>query len=125
MNDQKQAPAPKAPTFDADGYPTDETLGLIENWSPLDVRGLLAFIAEAWKYSDRAPHRIDYLARITPHTGALNEDGYELWYATTGGWSGNEELIRAFQRNLTAWSLSWKASVSGGAHYWRIREEQP
>ena len=121
MNDQKQAPAPKAPTFDKDGYPTDETLALIENWSPLDVRGLLRFIAEAWKYSDRAPHRIDYTSSFVE---ALLEPGYELWYATTGGWSGNEELIRAFQRNLTAWSLSWKASVSGGAYYWRVRKEQ-
>ena len=122
MQDEKRV-AP-APTFDAHGYPTDETLDIIEKWPPQDVRGLLRFMAEAWKYSDRGPHPIDYLARITPHTGALNEEGYELWFATTGGWSGNEDLIRAFMRNAVAWSISWKASVAGGAYYWRVRKEQ-
>lgn len=110
-----------APTFDKAGYPTDETLDIIEKWPAQDVRGLLAFIAEAWEYDTWGPTRVDYTNALTEH---LSEPGYELWFAATGGWSGNEDLIRAFMRNGVAWSISWKASVAGGAYYWRVRKEQ-
>ena len=35
----------------------------------------------------------------------------------TGGWSGNEEIIEALQRNYLFWPLCWRKETVGG-HYW-------
>lgn len=85
----------KAPTFDKDGYPTDETLDTIKSWSysrSNDARMLFNYIRMAWKY--------DYWQEV---------DG-EI-HISTAGWSGNESLISAFRSNVI-----WIQSRRGG-HY--------
>jgi len=42
-----------------------------------------------------------------------NDGGWELH---TGGWSGNEEIIRAMQDNRVWWGMFWESSRRGG-HY--------
>jgi len=85
------------PTFDADGYPTDETLDAITSWDAAhDSRGLVEFVAEAW-------HWPDYFII----------DGFHV-EAHTGGWSGNESLISALQDNTVFWLFCWSESRRGG-----------
>lgn len=43
--------------------------------------------------------------------------GYGELYLATGGWSQNEEIIAAMERNFLLWSLIWRKSERGGA-YW-------
>lgn len=38
------------------------------------------------------------------------------YWVSTGGWSGNEEIISAMQSNFVFWSTSW-VSVRRGGHY--------
>lgn len=38
------------------------------------------------------------------------------WEISTGGWSGNEDIIEAMQDNQVFWSLHWLESRRGG-HY--------
>lgn len=66
------------PTFDAEGYPTEETLECIRNWLHTDAEGLLRFIRDAWH---------------GPELGAEVRPG--IWTFVTGGWSGNEEILAA------------------------------
>lgn len=90
-------------TFDADGYPTEETLILIERF-------------ELGTYFEKLP---DYLQLIksnwwVPEWVYDRETG--ILQMSTFGWSGNEDIIRSMQKNLMFWGLFWCESRRGG-HY--------
>ena len=43
------------------------------------------------------------------------------WYRiATGGWSGNEDLIEAMQKNWTFWSVCWQSSRRGGGYVFHL-----
>lgn len=92
-----------SPTFDADGYPTDETLRAISEWPvPDDTQGLIEFVMAAWKY----PDAIRYKNR---------------WFTfETGGWSGNESIVAALNKNLMFRVLYWYESRRGGHYEYRV-----
>ncbi len=92
------------PTFDRHGYPTDETVEIIKNWDPRDPVGLFEFLKAAWN-----------------DCGCIREPEANVIELITGGWSGNEELIDAFQSNI-AWSLCWQLSQVGGLYRFEIPE---
>lgn len=96
------------PTFDKDGYPTAETLSTIENWpAERGFRDLTFFVGEAWRYA-RFPYTEGYFV--------VQEDLEHIAVIMiTGGWSGNESLIGALERNLLFRSF-WTLSTSGGYH---------
>jgi len=71
------------PSFDKEGYPSEEFLQSIENYDGRDVEGMLALIQEAWRMDDWALH---------PRPG--------IYVFATGGWSGNEDLINAFNKSM-------------------------
>ena len=101
------------PTFDKDGYPTDDTLDRVRTWpmdSPSDMGVLLGFVQIAWTYPD---YFTPAKRRTRLWKGA---ELRRLWRVSTGGWSGNESLINAMQGNLMFWSLAWVSSRRGG-HY--------
>ena len=95
------------PTFDRDGYPTDETLTAIREWPWKDGDALLAYLAQAWYYPDWA---------------MMPEDEGRVGFAT-GGWSGNESLIRAAMENRMWWTLHWWSSTRGGKYVFTKREQ--
>jgi hypothetical protein len=101
------------PTFDADGYPTDETLERIRSW-PIatndDFAAVMDFAGSAWSYPDRW-ERIDHW--IDPDWPSYPKRVYRF---STGGWSGNESIVEAIEANAVlqmvgAWS--WQR----GGHY--------
>ena len=118
------------PTFDRDGYPSDETLDRIERWTvaqqrvpfgsrsaSLDgVRKCLDFVVEAWDTRYGSVHRtlIDIEQAFLAPTA--NETFIRF---ATGGWSGNESLIHALQRNWMVHGLTWVMSRRGGLHIYR------
>lgn len=86
--------------MDEDGYPTEEELDKIKNWPYRDYKALMAYIRERWAYA---------------------EDGYwqqkqGIYYISTAGWSGNEEIIQALKENHVFWGICWESTHSGG-HY--------
>jgi len=92
------------PEFDADGYPTETTLKLIENWPHANFVELMEFVGKAWRFPD--------------FFRAFSKDGryVSAFEISTGGWSCNEDLIRAMQANVVFWACCWESSRRGG-HY--------
>ena len=88
------------PTFDRDGYPTEATLERVQSW-PLedDLEAGVRFIQQAWSYPER-------FVEVKPG----------VWYVSTGGWSGNEDLIAAWRRNFLLWS-QWFVLHGRGGHF--------
>ena len=86
----------------SDRYPTDDELKRIEKWpisTSSDIKDLLDFVKMIWNWPD----------------WGWNERDNRL-HLSTGGWSGNEELIDALSGNFIFWSLCWQ-SVRRGGHY--------
>ena len=99
--------------LDFDGYPTDEFLQFIRDYTP-DKMPILVFIdilAEGWYFGDWGFR----LRRIYKGKRKL-----ELH---TGGWSGNEETIEAVLSNvyLTHFTMSYEKWYTGGHYYFEIR----
>lgn len=95
----------------SDEYPSDEQLEQIEEWPESDPTGWFAFIkvsgnywpSESWGWAERDDEdEIDKAVRV-----------YEV---STGGWSGNEDIIDAMQHNRALWHLTWHQTRRGG-HY--------
>lgn len=81
-------------------YPSEPELKQISQWQHNDLLGLFEFIVSIWEYAD---------------IGYARRKGRKFWLST-GGWSGNEEIIGALKENHVAYGLtaySWRR----GGHY--------
>jgi hypothetical protein len=98
-------------SLDDDGYPTDDALFLIENWHWSDPKGWFEFIKSIWAYRDWGWKEQEVIDEIT------NKKEW-CYYISTAGWSGNESIIRAMEKNGDGffWHLNWVQSRRGG-HY--------
>lgn len=59
----------------------------------------MEYICGLWEFSEWGFHRDN-----------------EIYSISTGGWSGNEEIIDALKNNIMFWILYWYQSRRGG-HY--------
>ena len=102
------------PTFDADGYPTEETLQYIEKYQDVhNPRRLVEFIGKAWHWPELA--KWDDKSEVFPATLELH----------TGGWSGNEVIVSALERSDSLfWSFYWQKSERGGHYYFELPPEK-
>ena len=101
----------KAPTFDSDGYPTEETLQFIEKSQ--NPRVLVPFVVAAWYWPELA--KLDDKSEVFPTTLELH----------TGGWSGNEMIISALERSDSLfWTFYWQKSERGGHYYFKLPPEK-
>lgn len=101
----KSMPPRPNPTFDADGYPTEETLKIIQEWeirSNFAIRDLLSYVKDCWRYGFP-----------TKAGGSKNQKWISV---STGGWSGNESIIGALRNNRMFWALCWLESRRGGGY---------
>jgi hypothetical protein len=102
--------------LDEDGYPTEQALEVVEKWHWEDIPGWFKFIEGIWHFNSWG-----WKEKIEPHEWGDKFDQYKdrmvrRHYVSTGGWSGNESIIRAMQRNDMMWHLNWVQSRRGG-HY--------
>ena len=95
--------------FSEDGYPTDDALEIIEKWHWIDSEGWFKFIKDIW-----------YLSSWGWHEGTILDEWSDTemyqYNISTAGWSGNESIIAAMQRNWMMWNITWVQSRRGG-HY--------
>jgi hypothetical protein len=95
------------PSFDKDGYPTEDTLVEVENWDYKDGYALFKFIQLSWRY-------------LTYFTQEEDEKYGPIYRISTGGWSGNESLIEALQANRMIQSLYWISSTRNGHYIYKV-----
>ena len=93
--------------LDDDGYPTEETLETIKEWTPGSGKtfdDLMEFIA---------PVFADYGSFVKELDGRT----YEI---TTGGWSGCEDAINALSDNRIFWAVCWLEHKRGGYYKFKV-----
>ena len=92
-----------------DGYPTDDELEKVKNWDGIgDSQGLIDFLESIWRWPDWG------ITKKRGRTQVFRKPCIRL-YISTGGWSGNEDIIKVLQSNFF-WSIFWVSSRRGG-HY--------
>jgi hypothetical protein len=83
-------------------YPSEQTLEMIRGWDGQDPYGFFDFIESHWWMADWGFKR-----------------GKKYIYISTGGWSGNEDIIAAMQDNFV-WFMCWIQSKRGGHYIFEI-----
>lgn len=96
-----------------DNYPTDDELQRIREWDALDPRGWFDFIQSVGNYWPE-----DWYWDETTDTGAT------VYHVSTGGWSGNEDIIRAMKENFVLWSMNWESHRRGGHYTFIFKDPQ-
>lgn len=86
-------------------YPTEDELKKITEWPYPDFDGLMKFVESLWMYAEE---------------GYWKREG-QRYSISTGGWSGNEEIIGAMQQNIMFWTMCWYQSQRGGHYVFHIR----
>jgi hypothetical protein len=96
--------------LDDDGYPTDAAHTIVELWPWEDKQGWFTFIESIWHLKSWGWHE-----GTTPHDWDKERQVYQ-YNISTAGWSGNEGLIHAMEKNTWLWTTTWVQSRRGG-HY--------
>lgn len=91
--------------MNSDGYPEEHELEKIWEWPYTDPRGLMEYVEELWTYPDY-----------------WKQDG-DKYTISTGGWSGNEDLIEAMEENIMFWLACWESSRRGGHFEFTVKEQ--
>jgi hypothetical protein len=88
-------------------YPTSKELKKISKWDcekdHFDWMPFMEYIKSIW---------------WTPEWGWTQKG--RKYYISTGGWSGNESIIYAMQRNFLFWSMCWISSRTGGHYIFKL-----
>lgn len=100
-----------------DGYPDDTELSRIREWTHLDLPGAFAFIKSLWHAAEWGWSEED---AADPFRGPVRR--YSI---STGGWSGNEDLIGAMQDNFLLWNAAWVQSRRGGHYIFELPAKEP
>ena len=103
--------------MDEDGYPTEYAHDLIEQWPWEDQKGWFDFIHEIWAYRDWG-----WRVKQEPHDWKENVVVDRL-HISTAGWSGNEGLIKAMEKNWMMWHFTWVQSRRGGHYIFEIKPD--
>lgn len=101
--------------LDDDGYPTEYALWKVESHSLLDAEGLFEFVEKIWHLKDFGYHCETLL------DGQGEKAGKRI-SLSTAGWSGNESIIAALERNIGVWGFCWRSSRMGGHYEFEIKD---
>ncbi len=99
-------------------YPSAGTLKRIQKAKP---REALELAQRAWHWDGWATRtlRPEELAMVRRHHE--DEPMPEFYRFATGGWSGNESIIAALDRNFLVAGMCWELSARGGLHVYELR----
>ena len=104
-------------------YPSEHDLKAIREWDCTTNKGLMElaeFVVGEWKYGE--PYC--KLSRRIKDRGFKEGEYYHKLTLSTGGWSGNEDIIDALMQNFIWWSLCFYSHHAGGHYVFRIYENR-
>lgn len=96
-----------------EGYPDSSILRKIKNWNGKDVWKMIGWIRDAWNMT---------YGNISIETKNITTSKPMKLTLVTGGWSGNEDIMRAICKNPYFDALYWQKSERGGLHEYKIYE---
>ena len=106
--------------LDEDGYPTDAALDVIKLWHWNDIKGWFKFIESVW--SAGYGRWIECEDGFDQYTNEILKNNLR-YHLSTGGWSGNESIIHAMQKNKSMlWTLTWVQSRRGGHYIFELKD---
>ena len=109
----------KVATLNEDGYPDVQTLTYISEWEPgykhTGFIELMAFIKPIWRYSD-----IGYWEEEIRESLAHNVEKVHWYQISTGGWSGNESIIKALKETPGFFLCCHESWLHGGHYVFKI-----
>ncbi len=92
------------------GYPYESILRKIKKWDGKDVWKMISWIEMCWNFT---------YGKVK----SSKKRGKKLRYTLiTGGWSGNELVMAAIEKNKWFNMLYWYKSERGGLHEYEIYE---
>lgn len=96
-------------------YPTEAQLERIQEWGYRGFEDLALFVQKIWHWGE------DY-ARLSDWK--VDEFGteYRQFELITGGWSGNEDIVCALNKNQMFNMMCWYSSHRGGLHIYHIKK---
>jgi len=94
-------------------YPSEVVLKEMREFDVFkrDIDELIELIRNEWEFAD-----CGYF------TYKRKYRGIRLLKISTGGWSGNEEIIDALRSNFIFWSSLWYTHRTGGHYSFRIHD---
>ena len=99
--------------LDNEGYPTDEYLKFIKDYTPevMPIMSMVNIICDNWYYQDWG------VKMGRKYKGTIKLELH------TAGWSGNEDIIHAILKNiyLTHFKMLYKKWITGGHYYFEIK----
>jgi hypothetical protein len=103
--------------LDEDGYPSVSALKIVEIW-PWDhaPKEYFDFVKSIWWATDWG-----WTEGEEPHEYREHEKTYR-YSISTGGWSGNESIIREMEKNTVMWHFNWVQSRRGGHYIFELRK---
>ena len=96
--------------LDEDGYPTEYALFCVQAWPWNDQAGWFEFIKSIWHLRNWGWSEGNLPDELNPDKMVYT------YHISTAGWSGNESIIRAMEKNDMLWHFTWVQSRRGG-HY--------
>ena len=101
--------------FDSEGYPDEKTLRLVRHYSGSALEFFRA-LKTGWKHGESG---------VRENLNARDLCGHRIvrFQLHTWGWSGNEELINAMERNLMLQMLTWEQSRRGGHYVYEFKRD--
>ena len=104
-----------------EGYPTPAYLESISSW-PLDsgYNNLMEYVEKGWHWDNMIKH--NYLH--DHHQSLEHKILADIWSLSTGGWSGNEDIIEALHDNALFYMMCWYSSQKGGHYKYEIKRKK-
>lgn len=103
-------------------YPSDEALAYIYNWGHITKRRKM-FFGQYFADNSKTEELIEFIREIwwQPDWGFNYEDN--LLELHTGGWSGNEDIIRALE-TTALFTFKLRATQTGGHYYFNLGNKE-